>query len=131
MIGFLKKHKEAIGAVIAVAALYAFLFAVGIGCPIKYLTGISCAGCGMSRALFHALTLDFKGAFLFHPLWPVPFVAVLLIIFRRKIKKQIYYPAWALIILMFLGVYIFRMLDVNDTIVVFEPSKGLLLRLIK
>ena len=33
------------------------------GCPFRFFFGISCPGCGMTRALLAALRLDFAAAF--------------------------------------------------------------------
>jgi hypothetical protein len=44
---------------------------VAIGCPFRLLTGIPCPGCGMTRAFLSAFQLDFRSAFLYHPLFPV------------------------------------------------------------
>jgi hypothetical protein len=62
---------------VAVAALYL----LDVGCPIRWLTGVPCPGCGLTRAYVAALHLDFAGAFALHPLWPVagPLVAYLLV----------------------------------------------------
>ena len=38
-------------------------------CPFSYIIGISCPGCGMTRALFSVLLFDFTSAFYYHPLW--------------------------------------------------------------
>ena len=48
----------------AAFALWLFL----TGCPIHRLTGLPCPGCGMSRALFCLVRLDFAGAWYYHPL---------------------------------------------------------------
>ena len=45
-----------------------FLRLTGIGCPIRHITGISCPGCGMSRALLSLLTGHFAEAFRYHPM---------------------------------------------------------------
>ena len=47
-----KSHRriEVITSVAVVVVLYVILESFGVTCPIKYITGISCAGCGMSRA---------------------------------------------------------------------------------
>ncbi|WP_373689128.1 DUF2752 domain-containing protein [Clostridium sp. YIM B02551] len=63
------KINELIKIGLPVTLLYAILRVVGIGCPIKFLTGISCAGCGMTRAWIRVIHLDFKGAFYYHPLF--------------------------------------------------------------
>ena len=44
--------KQDLAALAAVAALYAALHFLGVGCPIKAVTGVSCAGCGMTRAAY-------------------------------------------------------------------------------
>ena len=44
---------EVITSVAAVVVLYVILESFGVTCPIKYITGISCAGCGMSLSLIH------------------------------------------------------------------------------
>ena len=38
-------------------------------CPFRFFFGISCPGCGMTRALLAALRLDFAAAFSYHPLF--------------------------------------------------------------
>ena len=59
--------------ILIIACFYILLECVGITCPIKFITGISCAGCGMSRAWISLLKLDLKNAFYYHPLfWSVP-----------------------------------------------------------
>ena len=47
------KKRQNISALFTIAVFYLILESVfGITCPILFLTGISCAGCGMSRAWF-------------------------------------------------------------------------------
>lgn len=41
----------------------------GIGCPFRHFTGIPCPGCGLTRAWWSALHLDFSTAFAYHPLF--------------------------------------------------------------
>ena len=60
-------RKELICAVTAVVVLYTAMESIGITCPIKFITGISCAGCGMSRAWMAFLQLDIAKAFAYHP----------------------------------------------------------------
>lgn len=40
-----------------------------IGCPIKYVTGISCPSCGMTRAWYSVFQGDMQKAVYFHPLF--------------------------------------------------------------
>ena len=49
----------------AVAAMWYFR----LPCGWIYLFGIPCMGCGMTRAWIAFLSLDFKTAFLMHPMF--------------------------------------------------------------
>ena len=62
------KQRKDISAIAAIVLVYLMYFAVGIRCPIKFLTGISCAGCGMTRAWWFFLHGDLRKAFYYHPL---------------------------------------------------------------
>ncbi len=44
-------------------------------CPFRLLTGMSCFGCGMTRATRYAILGDFSTSVLFHPMG-IPFVVV-------------------------------------------------------
>ena len=84
------ERKELICAVTAVVVLYTAMESIGITCPIKFITGISCAGCGMSRAWMAFLQLDIAKAFAYHPLfWLVP-IAVIVLLCKSKINIKIY-----------------------------------------
>lgn len=60
-----------LGIVSAVAAAVALLYLSGIGCPIRFLFGIPCPGCGVTRACEAALRGNFEEAFRWHPLFPI------------------------------------------------------------
>lgn len=54
------------------------LHVTGIGCPIKFVTGVSCPGCGMTRAWLSALGGRLDLALAYHPLfWVLPLVFLL------------------------------------------------------
>ena len=119
-----KEKTELFSAVIAVAAFYGVLYMFGITCPIKWLTGVSCAGCGMTRAWLSVLRLDFKAAFYYHPLFfTVPF-ALAVIFFKEKIPKWLRYSFYTALVIAFTAVYIYRMLSGCGDIVVFRPTEG-------
>ena len=115
--------KQDLAALAAVAALYAALHFAGFGCPIKAVTGVSCAGCGM--------TGDWAEAFFYHPLfWMVP-PAVLVFFLRKRLPRRLVTVlAWAAGIA-FVAVYILRLADPEDTVVVFAPETGLLNRILR
>ena len=122
---------EVITSVAAVVVLYVILESFGVTCPIKYITGISCAGCGMSRAWMAFLHLDIAKAFAYHPLfWLVP-IAVIVLLCKSKINIKIYKIIIFTIIIMFAIVYMCRLIWSGDDVVVFEPQNNILFRIIR
>lgn len=126
----LQINRDAITAVLAVVFFYALLQCFGITCPIKWVTGISCAGCGMTRAWLALLRLDFAQAFYYHPLFWLPPVAIVLIYLNSKKNIKFYKISMLLIIGLSAIVYLYRMLWGSDDIVVFRPGDGVLWRVI-
>lgn len=99
------------------------------GCPVRFLTGISCPGCGMTRALLAALHLDFKTAFACHPLFfllPFLLAAYLFIdcIDWKRCRRLL-----ICILILYCGVYLVRLIWFPDDIVVFAPTEGYLYRM--
>lgn len=132
----MKIDKKEIGEHLKLICIFLAVFLIYIlftGCPIKLFTGVSCAGCGMSRAYFSLLHLNFRDAFYYHPLFPCPviFIAVYIMTkfgFPQKAAKAIY----GVMIFLFIVVYIYRMVTPYDgNIVVFEPQNGLIFKAIK
>lgn len=116
--------------ILAIALVYCVMFALGITCPIRFLTGVSCPGCGMTRAVVSALRLDFKTAFDYHPLWILLLpVAITLVILWRKGKRKAFhrmlYGAASVAVL----VYALRFFFPSE-IVVFRPQEGFFARLL-
>lgn len=69
--------RDAAGILAAVAVAAVALSAAGVGCPVRFLTGVSCPGCGMTRAWLEALRLDLPAAVAYHPLfWLFPLAVV-------------------------------------------------------
>ena len=127
---FLRKYRAGLTAIAAVAALYLVLFWVGITCPIKWFTGVSCPGCGMSRAWFRVLHLDLSGAWAFHPLfWSAPFLlAAFLLRYRFPMVWKV---TLTIGVVLFFLVYFLRMFDDSCSIVVFEPQNSLFYRIFR
>lgn len=125
------KRTQAVAATAAVVVLYVVLENLGITCPIKFFTGISCAGCGMSRAWLSVLRLDMAGAFRYHPLFFLPPVVLVVILLKSKINIKIYKIIIFTIIIMFAIVYICRLIWSGDDVVVFEPENNILFRIIR
>ncbi len=123
----MKKYAKLLVPLSMIAVVYLIFHLVGIGCPIKFATGISCPGCGMSRACMWLLSGDLSSAFYFHPLfWVVPLFPVLFILKEAgKIPKKVYDVCVWIICILFLAVWIIRMLAGNGDVVVFAPEKNI------
>ena len=112
---------QIISAIAAVVLLYLVLEGFGITCPIKFLTGISCAGCGMSRAWIAV----------FHPLFFTPPVILLVILLKKRIKPVFYKGFIFTMIALYVIVYLYRMIWGDHQVVVFEPAKGCMVLLVQ
>ena len=122
---------EVITSVAAVVVLYVILESFGVTCPIKYITGISCAGCGMSRAWIALLHFNIHEAFMYHPLFFLPPVVVIVMLLKSKINIKIYKIFMFTMAGAFVIVYLYRMFIGTGDIVVFEPQNNILFRIIR
>ena len=130
IVEFIKNKKSACFSVLAVAAFYVVLFAVDAKCPIKHIFGISCAGCGMTRACLSAFRLDFASAFYYHPLWPLlPVASVLLFIYWIKKKKRAFNATLMIFLTALLGVYIWRLFFLENDVVTISLESSVFYRL--
>jgi hypothetical protein len=125
-------YRHLLAPLLAVAAIYLIFNIVGISCPIKFLTGISCPGCGMTRALIHALRLDFAAAFFYHPLW-IGLIPAVIAYFWLYVKGK---EKSAKVLLIICGAalliaYVLRMFFADGDVVVFHPEENLLFRIIE
>lgn len=84
----IKQAKTVIISIIMVIIAYGIMQYMGITCPIKYITGISCAGCGMTRAWIALLHFDVNTAFIYHPLFFLPPVALIIFLLRKSLTKN-------------------------------------------
>lgn len=116
--------------IISAGLLCLFLYLTNIGCPIKFITGISCPGCGMTRALFSLLRLDVKSAVYYHPLVFVMPVIVIIILLRNKLGKRLFKIFTVFFIVLFIAVYICRMADAGNSIVQINVRNGLIGRIL-
>ena len=125
------KRIEAAAAVCAAAAVYGVMLAAGITCPIKFVTGISCAGCGMTRAWLAVLRLDFRQAFYYHPLfWMVPAAAAVYLL-RGRMSGRLYRTLMYGMAAAMIAVYLYRMLLGDGDIVVFRLEENILFRVFR
>jgi hypothetical protein len=110
--------------------VYLILNLFHMGCPIKFFTGISCPGCGMTRAVLSALRLDFRSAFYYHPLFLLSPIMFLLFIFEGYLKPRHLKAAWASIIILFIIAYLVRLIFTHNDVVTIDIQSGVVLKLI-
>ena len=127
---FTDKYRDEIKFVVFLIAYAIIAYFLHIPCLIKFVTGVSCPGCGMTRAFFSCFHLDFHSAFVYHPLWCVLIPLVVLLWFlRKKGYKLAFNIVGICIIVLFLAVYLYRMFFLDGNVVTFEPKNGLFYRL--
>ena len=113
-----------VGAIVGLSLVALTLYATGIGCPIKWLTGVSCPGCGMTRAWLCALRLDAYLAVAYHPLfWMLP-LALALVALRGHIPRPALDAALALCVVAVLAVWAVRLATPPGADVLFSERLG-------
>lgn len=112
---------------------YAFILRLlNVSCPILKLTGISCPGCGMTRALISAVQFKFTDAFHFHPLWLLFLIfALILTILYIFEKKRVFNVFLFILVILFLITYVYRLLFSDNTVVIINIKKGLIYQVLK
>lgn len=129
--GMNKTWKRDLGAVAVIVGFYAVLFALGVTCPIKFVTGVSCPGCGMTRAWLCLLSGKFALAFHYHPLVWLPPVVVAVYLLRKRLPKWVVNGSLTVAGVLFCGVYLYRMFSgCAPEVVAFAPETGAMVRLV-
>ena len=98
------------------------------GCPFRFFFGISCPGCGMTRALLAALHLDFAAAFSYHPLFFLLPFFLLSYYLEPHINRSRHYILLSSVAALFVLTWLVRLLFFHDPVVIWHPSSGVLLK---
>ena len=104
------------------------VFYLKFGCPFRLLTGISCPGCGLTRALSALLKLDFTLAYEMHPLVFLLPLAVLIFFLRKLVPKRMMITLCAFALILLLAVYVTRMSQ-QGSVVYASPESGLIYKI--
>ena len=101
-------------------------------CPFKYVLGISCPFCGLTRAIYYALHFNFKKSFHYHLLWPIILIGILIhVLYELKIitinKKTIYISLYLFTFINFIY-YLYRFYNGSE-IVNFTFNESLLYKI--
>ena len=124
------KNNEYVRLAIAFLFYFVILFIFDIGCPTRFLYGVCCPGCGLTRASVSLLKLDFNQAIYYHPLvFLIPVIAFLFIV-KDKINQTILNTLLVLIIIVFIIVYCVRLIDVNNEVVYIDFRKGVFFKVL-
>ena len=125
---FLKKHGSLI-IVLATAAVYFLVMGLlDITCPIKHLSGISCPGCGMTRACIALFRLDLISAFYYHPLsFTMPVFAVLILVGYFK-NRRLFEIVVTILAILLITVYAIRIIFGSDFLT-FDITEGKIYKL--
>ena len=124
----------------AICIIMLLLYTLIIGCPIRLIFGISCPGCGLTRAFISVIQLDFDKATYYHPLWFLFIVLFIVNILKEKVVKQ-YGLSKSFILqginviniiigILFVLVYVYR-IYICDPIMSFDIKVGVLYKFIK
>ena len=124
MKAFIKKHRIFIETVLTILGLLLFIIIFRPPCLMKYFTGFSCPGCGISRAIFAALKLNFEDAFSYHPIWflILPASAISLMLYYVK-REWIFYAFVGSYFAIYVGVWIVRII-MGDPVVQCDFTDG-------
>ena len=98
-------------------------------CLVKLVCGYPCPGCGLTRAGFAVLRFDFAAAIHFNPLIFIIPLVLLVIIYKdyfvfRKIYHNKYF--WISLLLLSIGLYIYRMIVVFPNVPMNYDSRNLI-----
>jgi hypothetical protein len=131
LVGIVCKYKNELS-VVGVMTLYCVIaYALSLPCPINYVSGISCPGCGMTRAVISLCKLDLARAFYYHPMvfFIIPAVPCYLVL-KSKGKVGACRALAVVFALLMIGVYLFRILNPEASPLDFDAGDGLFFRLI-
>lgn len=103
-------------------------FYLTFGCPIRFFTGISCPGCGMSRAVLALLRLDIGLAIEMHPLVFLLPVAAAVYLLRRRIPKKAMTALCISALVLLTAAYIVR-LNGQSNVVYADFESGLIYKM--
>jgi hypothetical protein len=108
----MKKHKYFYLITIVIFIIF-ILSLLGIyKCPLKYITGIPCPTCGITRSITSLLSKNIKESFHYHALWPLIIISYILYILNEfnylKLKKKTINKLIYIVSIIFIIYYLIR-----------------------
>ena len=117
------KIRQNLHIILLFAAMAAFYLTHG--CPFRFFTGISCPGCGMSRAVLALIKLNPGLAIEMHPLVFLLPVAAAVYFLRKRIPKKAMTALCVTALVILTAVYIVR-LNGQSNVVYADFESGLI-----
>ena len=126
----LRQHQNLLITAAVLIVYLALFFVIPMKCPILWLTGFSCPGCGITRALVSLCRLDFAAAWHYNPVifYLVPAAPFFLIAELRRANKLKEAILWITVGLL-IAVYLYRLLISHSPVVQADFSQGFLAKL--
>ena len=121
--------KERLLLLLIILGICLLLSILPMGCPLKYLTGISCPGCGMTRAFLSLLLPDVSLALHYHPLFILVPVMAILYLFGFNLNPKLLRVLWIFLITIFLLTYLLRLFYPLDDVVEIDLQSGIIIKL--
>jgi len=81
-------------------------------CLFKNFSGLPCPGCGMTRAYLSLFKFDLASAFYYHPLFLLPVMVAIIIIFKKNEFFMRLYKSrllWGCVLTVFILLWIVRL----------------------
>ena len=112
---FKSRVKELIFPAIGVISFYLMVYILGNNtrCFYRNTIGIPCPGCGLSRAFTALLKGDILGALNYHPLFIVPIIIFLVMVFKNKSFFSVLYKSktfWNTVCILLIALWVVRMI---------------------
>lgn len=124
-------ERDFVLSLIAMGLIAVILFVFDIGCPTRFVTGVCCPGCGMTRAVIHLCKGDISCAMYYHPLvFTLPIIAILFVI-KDRINKTILNTLLVIILVLFILIYLIRLFDSTNTVVYVDVTKSIFYKFLR
>ena len=117
-------------------AIMCVIFIRFLGCPIRFFTGISCPGCGMTRACMSFIKGDILKSIYYHPMVVlIPFGIILFVCSNvkevYKKYKRIIDILWIIFGVIMIITYIIRLIIGDGNIVNIDVGNSIFIKIIK
>lgn len=124
------KIRQLIEIAISIGLVVIIYDTLGMGCPFRFFLGVSCPGCGITRAWLSFFKGDLSLAFYYHPLFLTVAPMAVLVLLRKNVDKRLFSVCLGIYIIAMFVVYAMRITDHTQDIVIYKPETGLYMKVI-